>query len=503
MSIVNGLYYGHGSDTISMVVDVLVDKWKGDAAPFTNTVRVPKASSDRIFTYNLYPVSASGSTDEEDAAMACITGVTVGDECITFICDTEKPVTSIKVSLYSQTPIIGESGQVSRDVLGSSDISKLGDGTLKSAIKYVSSAVPDVVVKQNVTIPTSSWAMDDTMGMYKTAIVDNDIKDIHIVNINIESSCLSVAINAKMSNVTESYDGGVYLYSTEKPSEDLTCDYIIMGTGSETFKNAINLVGSVDNLTTEAKTSIVDAINENVRNISNVASSTQTANDSIGSLDTLNTTNKATLVDAINENYATGEELRTDVSELQEPTFEEAATRETINSGELIGTILGKIKKLFTDIKSHAYSDPENNLTTTDTGKALDAAQGKALDDKITSINDKIGTTDISSTGSNTLTGSIDYIVTNMKDVTIVQNVTIETSAWSLNNTSGLYEATISNSNIKESNIVNVYFDDASLVIMDNAGAKNTTESFDGGVKIRTTTQPTGSIKCDYAILGK
>ena len=52
MSIVNGLYYGHGSDTISMVVDVLVDKWVGDTAPFTNTVRVPKASPNRIFTYN-------------------------------------------------------------------------------------------------------------------------------------------------------------------------------------------------------------------------------------------------------------------------------------------------------------------------------------------------------------------------------------------------------------------------------------------------------------------
>lgn len=262
MSIVNGLYYGHKSDTISMVVDVLVDKWVGDTAPFTNTVRVPKASADRIFTYNLYPAAVTGSTDEEDAAMSCITGVTVGNECITFTCDTEKPEISIKVSLYSQAPIIGESGQVSRDVLGSSDISELGDGTLKSAIKYVSSAVPDIIVKQNVSIPTSAWAMDDATGTYKASITDDDILNIHMVNINIASSSLTVAAEAKMSNVTESYDGGVYLYATNIPTEELSCDYMIMGTGSETFKNAIKLVGSVDNLNTTTKTSIVDAINE-------------------------------------------------------------------------------------------------------------------------------------------------------------------------------------------------------------------------------------------------
>lgn len=262
MSIVNGLYYGHKSDTISMVVDVLVDKWVGDTAPFTNTVRVPKASPDRIFTYNLYPAAVTGSTDEEDAAMSCITGVTVGNECITFTCDTTKPEISIKVSLYSQAPIIGESGQVSRDVLGSSDISDLGDGTLKSAIKYVSSAVPDIIVKQNTTIPTSAWVMDDTVNMYKASITDDDILGIHMVNINIASSCLTVAAAAKMSNVTESYDGGVYLYATNIPTSDLICDYMIMGTGSETFKNAIKLVGSVDNLDTTTKTSIVDAINE-------------------------------------------------------------------------------------------------------------------------------------------------------------------------------------------------------------------------------------------------
>lgn len=38
-------------------------------------------------------------------------------------------------------------------------------------------------------------------------------------------------------------------------------------------------------------------------------------------------------------------------------------------------------------LKSHAFRDPENNLTTTASGYALDARQGKALDDKIAELN--------------------------------------------------------------------------------------------------------------------
>ena len=38
-------------------------------------------------------------------------------------------------------------------------------------------------------------------------------------------------------------------------------------------------------------------------------------------------------------------------------------------------------------LKSHAFRDPANNLTTTASGYALDARQGKALDDKVTQLN--------------------------------------------------------------------------------------------------------------------
>ena len=46
-------------------------------------------------------------------------------------------------------------------------------------------------------------------------------------------------------------------------------------------------------------------------------------------------------------------------------------------------------------LKSHAFRDPANNLTTTESGYALDARQGKALNDKITQINSALATRNV------------------------------------------------------------------------------------------------------------
>lgn len=67
--------------------------------------------------------------------------------------------------------------------------------------------------------------------------------------------------------------------------------------------------------------------------------------------------------------------------------FTEAGTRANINSTESLKTILGKIKKYFTDLKAHAFNAPANNLTTTQEGYALDARQGKALKDQFDAQN--------------------------------------------------------------------------------------------------------------------
>lgn len=95
------------------------------------------------------------------------------------------------------------------------------------------------------------------------------------------------------------------------------------------------------------------------------------------------------------------------VTALETPTFTQATTRANIASGESTKTILGKIKKYFTDLKTHAFNVPANNLTTTTTGYALDATQGKALQDKL-------GSTDISEIGDGTVTNAISTINSNL-----------------------------------------------------------------------------------------
>lgn len=63
-------------------------------------------------------------------------------------------------------------------------------------------------------------------------------------------------------------------------------------------------------------------------------------------------------------------------------TFSQASSRENITSGEALGTILGKIRKWFADIKDGAFRSVANNLTTASAGgSVLDAYQGKLLND--------------------------------------------------------------------------------------------------------------------------
>ena len=74
------------------------------------------------------------------------------------------------------------------------------------------------------------------------------------------------------------------------------------------------------------------------------------------------------------------------------PKFTEASTRSNIVSGENLSTMFGKIKKWFTDLKSHAFKDLVNNLTTSTTGSALDASQGKVLQDEVDGVNRNLDT---------------------------------------------------------------------------------------------------------------
>lgn len=79
-------------------------------------------------------------------------------------------------------------------------------------------------------------------------------------------------------------------------------------------------------------------------------------------------------------------------------TFNDTTTRANLVSGEKVSVGFGKIKKWFADLKSFAFKDLVNNLTTAATGSALDASQGKILNDKYDELNQslsfKVNTTD-------------------------------------------------------------------------------------------------------------
>lgn len=68
-------------------------------------------------------------------------------------------------------------------------------------------------------------------------------------------------------------------------------------------------------------------------------------------------------------------------------TFTEASARANINSGESLKTILGKIKKYFTDLKPHAFKAPANNFTTTDATTAAAAPTVKQLKEDVDELN--------------------------------------------------------------------------------------------------------------------
>lgn len=72
-------------------------------------------------------------------------------------------------------------------------------------------------------------------------------------------------------------------------------------------------------------------------------------------------------------------------------TFAATTTRANLVSGEKVSVGFGKIKKWFADLKSFAFKDLANNLTTTTTGSALDASQGKILNDKYGELNRSLG----------------------------------------------------------------------------------------------------------------
>lgn len=125
-------------------------------------------------------------------------------------------------------------------------------------------------------------------------------------------------------------------------------------------------------------------------------------------------------------------------------TFSTPSSRANIASGEALNTMLGKIRKYFADLKDAAFRAVANNLTTsaagasvldayqgkvlndnkfakanvvnnlltTEAGFAIDARQGKALDDKITELNGNLPKFSLSETVSTSYTPKVDGFLT-------------------------------------------------------------------------------------------
>ena len=98
-------------------------------------------------------------------------------------------------------------------------------------------------------------------------------------------------------------------------------------------------------------------------------------------------------------------------------TFADATTRANLVSGEKVSTGFRKIKKWFADLKSFAFKDLANNLTTTTTGSALDASQGKILNDKYDELNQSLGNlkTDLNLNGLSNIKINVGTVVKEVK----------------------------------------------------------------------------------------
>lgn len=82
-------------------------------------------------------------------------------------------------------------------------------------------------------------------------------------------------------------------------------------------------------------------------------------------------------------------------------SFLQASERTNIEVTDNVKGIFGKVKKFFADLKPHAFSNPTNNLLATVAGTALDAMQGKVLNDKVTVQEELDNIFQLTASGSN------------------------------------------------------------------------------------------------------
>lgn len=88
----------------------------------------------------------------------------------------------------------------------------------------------------------------------------------------------------------------------------------------------------------------------------------------------------------------------TDISQ-KTVTFEMAAERAGVESGDSLAVAFGKLAKYCADLKPHVFVDPVNNLLGTDATLPLAATQGKTLDEKIEGVKAEVSELNGNTTG--------------------------------------------------------------------------------------------------------
>lgn len=68
-------------------------------------------------------------------------------------------------------------------------------------------------------------------------------------------------------------------------------------------------------------------------------------------------------------------------------TFQQAAERANIQSGDTLAVAFGKLAKFCADMQDYVFSPPVNNLLSADVSRPLSAAMGKQLQEAVESVN--------------------------------------------------------------------------------------------------------------------
>lgn len=87
--------------------------------------------------------------------------------------------------------------------------------------------VPEIIIT-DIVISADDWTLDETGGFYK-AIANEAVTAKSVVKIHLNRTSLEIAGDCGLEPVTESYDGGFYIYAEEVPASAMSGTLEIIG----------------------------------------------------------------------------------------------------------------------------------------------------------------------------------------------------------------------------------------------------------------------------------